>query len=197
MTFQQDFTKSKIILLQISLQISLWMSFVDFTADFIPDFTMDAYHYGFHCRFHVTDFTEDEIMDFNGNFITCTRISPMSTRFHVKSIAFDRISLKWTGFHYGFNFGFHYSDRSTDFMPEINRISWNSLAFHARNPLHLIIQEVLFTFMDFREAVSHEIIPSGRFHADITWNPPIQQEFTKSNRISQDFMKSTRFNTIS
>ena len=35
----------------------------------------------------------------------------------------------------------------------------------------------------------------------ITWNPPviheIQQDFTKSNRISQDFIKSRGFNTIS
>ena len=55
------------VLLHIFLQISLWMLFMDFTADFIMDFTLN--------------FMQNPPY-FIINFITCTRISLKSTRFH-------------------------------------------------------------------------------------------------------------------
>ena len=76
--------------------------------------------------------------------------------------------------------------------------------FHAWNPLNQIIQEKLFTFIEFRRKLCHMkseiqwILPEIR---QTSWNPPVFHEiywdFTKTNRFLQDFIKSTAFNTIS
>ena len=92
----KDFMKSYRILLKATEFYRISIKFItDFTADFIADFTMNViygfhcrfhyrlhyiFHYGFHCKFHVKSTRFHYLC--HGNFITSTRISPKSTRFH-------------------------------------------------------------------------------------------------------------------
>ena len=61
-----------------------------------------------------------------------------------------------------------------------------STEFYAWNPLNQIIEENFHFHRVHAEPVSYEICEIS-----------IQQEYTKSNMVSQEFLKSTRFNTIS
>ena len=88
--------------------------------------------------------------------------------------------MKFTGFH------------------EIQWISCEIWWISCVKALNQITQQKNFTFnIGQGEAMWYKIMKYGGFHVDFIWNPPIQQDFTKTNRISLDFMKSTGFNTIS
>ena len=147
---------------EISLQCSLWISTANFILnppDFIIDFMAISLHLpGFH-------WNQQDLM---------------------KSTVFNRISLKSTGLSLWISLwipfqwqihGFH-AWNLADFM--------KSTGFHAWNPQNQYNSIKTLHFHKCRGRLVYEIMKSGRFHVDFTWNPPIQQDFTKSNRMSQD-----------
>ena len=162
------------------------------------------FHYGFHKIQHnftktkmiswdvkwfheiQLDFTKSNKISLNPQEFTGLHKIQMDLmkviRISLKSTEFHRISLNPTGFHKfslnqtqvhvkstRFHYGFH------EHFIKSNRISHNIVKSNT----------ILLKAIGFHETQRIQ---------SISWNPT---RFTKSNRISQDFLKSTEFNTIS
>ena len=92
----------------------------------------------------------DFIINFMANFITSTKISLKSTRFH----EIHSISLKSTGFHYGFHCGFHSSEICNEIHNEISKFNILNCKFlyACLANMSKICNEVLWNVVDFMKS---------------------------------------------